>query len=154
MNNLSIFIVLVLCGLLVFKYTDFNKNDRIFLAQMFFFFALIFITKEKDIYGLLFLIFMIYFSQKTMESQEAFTNLQYSELEPVNDSVNDSVKETIKCNNFCKKNPEKVTTNDNCLLSDLMRKPEKSNQIPIQIIADKDVLPASSPNPYLNFNSF
>ncbi len=35
-----------------------------------------------------------------------------------------------------------------------MRKPEKSNQIPIQIIADKDVLPASSPNPYLNFNSF
>jgi hypothetical protein len=154
MNNLSIFIVLVLCGLLVFKYTDFNKNDRIFLTQMFFFFALIFITKEKDIYGLLFLIFMIYFSQKTMEPQEAFTNLQYSELEPVNDSVNDSVKETIKCNNFCKKNPEKVTTNDNCLLSDLMRKPEKSNQIPIQIIEDKDVLPSSLPNPDLNFNSF
>lgn len=150
MNNLSIFIVLVLCGLLVFKYTDFNKNDRIFLSQMFFFFALFFITKENQIYGLLFLIFMIYFSQKTMETEEAFTSLQYSELEPVNDSD----KETIKCNNFCKKNPEKVTTNDNCLLSDLMRKPEKSNQIPIQIIKDKDVLPSYLPNPDLKFNNF
>ena len=150
MNNFSIFLILVLCGLLVFKYTDFSRNDRIFLTQMFFFFALFFITKENQIYGLLFLIFMIYFSQKTMINNEGFSNLDYSELEPVNDSQ----EETLKCNKFCKKNPEKVTISDNCLLSDLMRKSEKSNQIPIHIIKDKDVLPSSLPDPNLKFNNF
>lgn len=149
MNNLSIFLLLILCGLLTFKYSDFNRNDKIFLTQMFFFFGLIFITKENHIYGLVFLIFIIYFSQKTMH-EEGFTSLKYSELEPINDSD----KETEKCNNFCKKNPEKVTTNDNCLLSDLMRKPEKPNQIPIHIIKDKDVLPSSLPINNLNFNNF
>ena len=85
-----------------------------------------------------------------MINNEGFSNLNYSELEPINDSQ----EETLKCNNFCKKNPDKVTTNDNCLLSDLMRKPEKSNQIPIHIVKDKDVLPFSLHDPNLKFNNF
>ena len=62
MNNLTIFLIFVLFGLVNFKYSDFNKNDKTFITQMFFFFGLIFITKENNIYGLLFLLCMIYFS--------------------------------------------------------------------------------------------
>jgi hypothetical protein len=146
MNNLTIFLILVLCGLVNFKYSDFNKNDKTFITQMFFFLGLIFITKENNIYGLLFLICMINFSQITMRN-EGFSTLSYSDLEPI---VNTDT-ETKKCDKHCKDHPELVTRTDNCSLSDLMRKSSESNQIPIQINnSNKDVMPTFQPNKDLN----
>ena len=60
MNNLLIFLIFILCGLYNFKYSDFNRNDKIFTTQMLFFVGLVFITKENNIYGLLFLICMTF----------------------------------------------------------------------------------------------
>jgi len=146
MNNLTIFLILVLCGLANYKYSDFNKNDKTFITQMFFFFGLIFITKVNNIYGLLFLICMIYFSQITMHT-EGFSTLNYSELEPIGNTD----EETTKCDKHCKENPELVSTTDNCLMSDLMRKSSESNQIPIQINnSNKDVMPTFQPIKDLN----
>ena len=146
MNNLLIFLIFVLCGLYNFKYSDFNRNDKIFTTQMLFFVGLVFITKENNIYGLLFLICMIYFSQITMHT-EGFSTLSYSDLEPI---INTDT-ETKKCDKHCKKHPEIVTIMDNCVMSDVMRKSSESNQIPITINnSNKDVMPTFQPNKDLN----
>lgn len=148
MNNLLIFLIFVLCGLYNFKYSDFNRNDKIFTTQMLFFVGLVFITKENNIYGLLFLICMIYFSQITMHT-EGFSTLSYSDLEPIINTDTDT--ETKKCDKHCKKHPEIVTIMDNCVMSDVMRKSSESNQIPIHINnSNKDVMPTFQPNKDLN----
>lgn len=156
MNNLLIFLIFVLCGLYNFKYSDFNRNDKIFTTQMLFFVGLVFITKENNIYGLLFLICMIYFSQITMHT-EGFSTLSYSDLEPIintdtyRGSDGDTDTETKKCDKHCKKHPDIVTIMDNCVMSDVMRKSSESNQIPIHINnSNKDVMPTFQPNKDLN----